>query len=64
MSAVKPAPRTLVSTPVQLVAKSDDALVQQLLDAVHELNGRIHFLQDQLALVAAAVPVTIDTLAD
>lgn len=63
MSSIKPVPRTLVSTPLHTVA-ADPQIVQQLLDAVHELNGRIQFLQDQLSVVAAAVPVTIDTLTD
>lgn len=38
-------------------------LVRQLLDAAHELNARIYFLQEQLAVVAAA-GATIEQLED
>lgn len=60
---VKPAPHALVSTP-QATVWNDLETVNTLLAAVHELNGRIKFLEEQLALVAAAVSVPIDTLAD
>lgn len=39
-------------------------LVQQLLDAAHELNARIYFLQEQLAVVATAAGATIEQLED
>lgn len=39
-------------------------LVQRLLDAAHELNARIYFLQEQLAVVATAAGATIEQLED
>ena len=39
-------------------------LVQQLLDAAHELNARIYFLQEQLAVVATAAGAPIEQLED
>lgn len=39
-------------------------LVQQLLDAAHELNARIYFLQEQLAVVSTAAGVPIEQLED
>ena len=39
-------------------------LVQQLIDAAHELNARIYFLQEQLAVVATAAGATIKQLED
>ena len=60
---VKPAPHSLVSTQLAASEVSVD-LANTLLSAIHELNGRIKFLEEQLAVVAAAVPVVIDTLAD
>lgn len=39
-------------------------LMQQLLDAAHELNARIYFLQEQLAVVATAAGATIEQLED
>ena len=39
-------------------------LVQQLLDAAHELNARIYFLQEQLAVVATAAGVPVAQLED
>lgn len=39
-------------------------LVQQLLDAAHELNARIYFLHEQLAVVATAAGAPIEQLED
>lgn len=39
-------------------------LVQQLIDAAHELNARIYFLQEQLAVVATAASAPIEQLED
>lgn len=39
-------------------------LVQQLLDAAHELNARIYFLQEQLVVVATAAGAPIEQLED
>ena len=39
-------------------------LMQQLLDAAHELNARIYFLQEQLAVVATAAGAPIEQLED
>ena len=39
-------------------------LVQRLLDAAHEQNARIYFLQEQLAAVATVAGATIQQLED
>lgn len=39
-------------------------LVQQLLDAAHELNARIYFLQEQLVAVATAAGAPVEQLED
>lgn len=39
-------------------------LVQRLLDAAHEQNARIYFLQEQLAVVATVAGATIQQLED
>lgn len=39
-------------------------LMQQLLDAAHELNARIYFLQEQLAVVATAAGAPVAQLED
>lgn len=60
--------RNMVQAPAQVtsIASLDDAtrLIQQLADAVHELNARIYFLQEQLAIVATDAGSTIETLED
>jgi hypothetical protein len=60
---IKPAPHVLVSTP-RSTPWFDLETVNALHAAVHELNGRIKFLEEQLAIVATAASVPIDTLAD
>lgn len=61
-------PRPIITAPLRAASidSLDDArrIVQVLLDTVHELNARIYFLQDQLAVVATATSTTIDTLED
>lgn len=42
-------------------APSEEQLV---LDAIHDLNGKIQFIYEQLAIVAAAVPVSIEPMED
>lgn len=39
-------------------------LIQQLLNAAHELNARIYFLQEQLEVVATAAGATVEQLED
>jgi len=64
MAEVKPTPRTLQS--LVLVANTDnqELLLQHLVDAVHELNGRIQFLNTQVQTLSTAVSVPVDTLKD
>lgn len=38
--------------------------MQEQLDAIHELNARVFFLQEQLAVLSAATSIPIDTLED
>lgn len=56
---MKPERRYLPTLPQQAPAPD-----QQVLDAIHDLNGKIQFLYEQLVIVAAAVPVSIDSLED
>ena len=42
----------------------DTPTTQQLIDSVHDLNGIIRFVYEQLAVVAAATATTIQTLED
>jgi len=56
---MKPERRYLPSIPQQ--APSEEQLV---LDALHDLNGKIQFLYEQLAIVAAAVPISIEPMED
>ena len=50
----------------QQLGSADDVLatLQQHVDAIHELNARIYFLQEQLAVVASATATPIYTLED
>jgi hypothetical protein len=38
--------------------------MQEQADAIHELNARIFFMQEQIATLAAATATTVDTLED
>ena len=56
---MKPKRRYLPTLPQQAPTEE-----QLLLDALHDLNGKIQFVYEQLAIVAAAVPVSIEPMED
>lgn len=61
---MKPKRRYLPSLAKQATAGTDTELMQQVLDAIHDLNGKVQFVYEQLAVVAAAVPIAIETMED
>lgn len=56
---MKPERRYLPALPQQAPLEE-----QLLVDALHDLNGKIQFVYEQLALVAVATAVPIETLED
>ena len=60
----RPYVRVLQQIPQPTVMPDIQELLQSQADAIHELNARIFFLQEQLAIVATASGATIDTLED
>lgn len=56
---MKPERRYLPVLPQQAPAEE-----QQMLDAIHDLNGKIQFVYEQLVLVAAAVPISVEPMED
>lgn len=58
--SVRPAMRALRTTPRTSGTSQDD--VQELLDAIAELNGRIHWLYGKLQEYAASKGDTIDDI--
>lgn len=60
---MKPERRYLPSLAKQATEVSPE-LIQQLLDAAHDLNGKVQFVYEQLAIVAAAVPIAIEPMED
>lgn len=62
---MKPERRYLPSLAKQAAPSgADTELIQQVLDAIHDLNGKVQFVYEQLAVVAAAVPIAIETMED
>ena len=58
-----PSRRTLVTTPVNASVKPEDD-TQLLLDAVHELNGRIQLVYELIVELAAATGHTLSQTLD
>lgn len=59
-----PKRRYLPQLPTQLANEQQAVANQLLVDAIHDLNGKIQFVYEQLELLAASSAFTIEPMED